>query len=102
MDISRHVETICRAMGNIGAPLTQDQRAILTAHLSYTIDLACAPIKAERDAAIKRYDYVRRLNVHQFATLFKRNLAGENFDDIVDVACGNRSSMQDRWPVNCS
>lgn len=43
-----------------------------------------------------RYEYVRKLNVHQFGEIFQRGLAGERFDDIIDVACGNLSAMPDR------
>lgn len=32
-----------------------------------------------------RYEAVRKLNVQQFAELFKRNLSGERFDDMVDA-----------------
>lgn len=31
-----------------------------------------------------RYEELRKLNVSQFAELFKRNIAGENFDKMVD------------------
>ena len=31
-----------------------------------------------------RYEELRKLNVNQFAELFKRNIAGENFDKMVD------------------
>jgi hypothetical protein len=31
-----------------------------------------------------RYEEMRKLNVNQFAELFKRNIAGENFDKMVD------------------
>jgi hypothetical protein len=31
-----------------------------------------------------RYEALRRLNPHQFTDLHKRNIAGENFDAMVD------------------
>jgi len=31
-----------------------------------------------------RYEELRKLNVRQFAELFERNIAGENFDKMVD------------------
>jgi len=31
-----------------------------------------------------RYKKLRRLNVRQFSELYERNLAGENFDQMVD------------------
>ena len=31
-----------------------------------------------------RYEELRKLNVNEFTELFKRNIAGENFDKMVD------------------
>jgi len=31
-----------------------------------------------------RYEAIRKLNVSQFSQIFKRNLKGENFDDMID------------------
>lgn len=35
--------------------------------------------------AAERYEKVRRLTPHQFKGLWKRNMAGEWFDDLVDA-----------------
>jgi hypothetical protein len=48
-----------------------------------TNDLEARATAAEADAA--RYKSLRRLNARQFAELFERNLAGENFDAMVDA-----------------
>lgn len=58
-----------------------------------TLDRNCR--KEERDALraeveqlrqqAARYERLRRLNPHQFAKLYQRNLAGERFDDLVDA-----------------
>lgn len=32
-----------------------------------------------------RYEYVRRLNVHQFKSIFLRCLGPERFDDVIDA-----------------
>lgn len=45
-----------------------------------------AQLEAERDAAVGRYEYVRRLNVQQFKALWDRNLAGYRLDVMVDAA----------------
>lgn len=54
------------------------------------IDMPFERVNAYNDYAkfktgYDRYEAVRKLNVHQFAELFKRNLSGERFDDMVDA-----------------
>lgn len=52
------------------------------------LDTVASHVQAirQRDAAVARYEYLRRLNVPQFQDLFVRCLKGERFDDMVDAA----------------
>lgn len=43
-------------------------------------------LKAERDAAVARYECIRQMNAEQFSELFAASLKGTRFDDMVDAA----------------
>ena len=51
-------------------------------------------LEAERDAAVARYEYVRRLNVPRFQELFVRCFKGERFDDLVDAGI---NALEEDW-----
>jgi hypothetical protein len=47
----------------------------------------CTEALLEFATAQSRYEYVRKLNAHQFQEIFMRNLAGSgHFDDVIDAA----------------
>lgn len=48
-------------------------------------DLDCCIGEARAHKSEVRYEYVRRLNVPQFAAIFKRCIKGERFDDVIDA-----------------
>ena len=60
------------------------KKAILSGQLVYA-EAAVLSANAGKGDAERRYEIVRKMNVHQFTTLFKLNIAGEGrFDDLVD------------------
>jgi peptidoglycan hydrolase CwlO-like protein len=67
--------------------LAGEEAARLQERASSLFDkLVAANARAEAaEADARRYKSLRRLNARQFAELFERNLAGENFDAMVDA-----------------
>ena len=49
-----------------------------------------------------RYEAIRKLNPHQFTDLHKRNLAGENFDAMVDQLVAEKNKTVAQLGMNTS
>ena len=47
-----------------------------------------------------RYEVLRKLNPRQYAELYKRNMDGENFDDMVDALMMTNEKSQDASNTN--
>jgi hypothetical protein len=55
-------------------------------------DAIWAGMLEEARAAQRRYEFIRKMNVPQFADLYRRNISGEGrFDDLVDAAIRGKS-----------
>lgn len=79
------------------AQINQDLRAEIAAKNAPEIEKANAYIRkleAERDAAVARYEYLRRLNVQQFQKLYLNCLNGARFDDQVDAGI---DALEEVW-----
>lgn len=66
-------------------------QGITTTSEKAVVSLADEVLRLRRVEA--RYEYLRTLNVHQFAELFKKNIGGAGaFDDLVDEAIELRAA----------